>query len=175
MILGGHAEGVTSPCCVMNSEHGFGVTCSLKRVGRMVGTKGLVIVDFTVQDHDRSLCTRHGLLTGLQVNDGQSCVSEADVLVQPNSVFIGSSMLLEAVHALEDGDIGVAEHTSNATHKRLIPTVPFEGMFRFNGISLPKWILEHDHSQEDDGDCKGHSVCDLWGVRVSWFVRHVLH
>ena len=97
------------------------------------------------------------------------------MLAQPHIVFIGSSMLLKAIHALEDGDIGVAKHTSNAAHKSTTKRVPFEGMFRFSGISLPKWVLEHDDCQEDDGDCKGHSVCDLRGVRVGGFVRHVLH
>jgi len=102
-------------------------------------------------------------------------MGEANMLVMPNIVFIGSTVLLELIHTLQDSGIGVAKHTSNAAHKSTTERVPFEGMFRFNGISLPKWVLEHDDCQEDDGDCKGHSVCDLRGVRVGGFVRHVLH
>ena len=84
-------------------------------------------------------------------------------------------MLLEAIHALEHSGVGVAENTRNAAHVFPTRTVPFEGMFRISRISLPKWVAEHDHGQQDDGYCKGHSVCDLRWVRVGGFIGHVLH
>lgn len=102
-------------------------------------------------------------------------MGEANMLVMPDIVFIGSTVLLESIHALQHGGVGVAKHTSDAAHVSSTRTVPFQGMFRISEISLPKWVLEHHHGQQDNGDCKGHSVCDLGWVRVGGFVGHVLH
>ncbi len=102
-------------------------------------------------------------------------MGEANMLVMPDIVFIGSTVLLESIHALQHSGIGVAKHTGNAAHESSTRTVPFQGMFRISEISLPKWVLEHHHGQQDNGDCKSHSVCDLGRVRVRGFVGHVLH
>lgn len=100
---------------------------------------------------------------------------EANMFVMPDIVFIGSTVLLESIHALQHSGIGVAKHACDTAHESSTQTVPFQGMFRISEISLPKWVLEHHHSQQDNGDCKGHSVCDLGWVRVGGFVGHVLH
>ena len=102
-------------------------------------------------------------------------MGEANMLVVPDIVFIGSTVLLESIHALKNSGIGVAKRTGNAAHVSSTRTAPFQGMFRISEISLPKWVLEHHHGQQDNGDCKGHSVCDLGWVRVGGFVGHVLH
>ena len=102
-------------------------------------------------------------------------MGEANMLVMPNIVFIGSTVLLESIHALQHGGVGVTKHTSDAAHESSTRTAPFQGMFRISGISLPKRVLEHHHGQQDNGNCKGHSVCDLGWVRVGGFVGHVLH
>ena len=84
-------------------------------------------------------------------------------------------MVLEPIHALKHSGVGVAENTRNAAHEFGTRPVPFEGMFRISRISLPKRVAKHDHGQQDDGDCKGHSVRDLGRVRVGGFIGHVLH
>ena len=62
MVAAGHA-GSRLPCSVVGSKHGFGVACRLERVGGMVGSESLVVVDLPVEDHHRAFCTGHGLLT----------------------------------------------------------------------------------------------------------------
>ena len=102
-------------------------------------------------------------------------MSEANIFVQPDIVFIRPSVMLEPVHPLKHSGVGVAKNASDAAHRLSTQTVPFEGVFRIISISLPKWVAEHDHGQQNDGHCKGHSVCDLRGVRVGGFIGHVLH
>ena len=40
-------------------------------------------------------------------------MGEANMLVMPDIVFIGSTVLLESIHALQHSGIGVAKHTGS--------------------------------------------------------------
>ena len=102
-------------------------------------------------------------------------MGKANVFIQPNIVFVRSTVALKMIHPLQDSGVGMAEHARNATHESGTRVFPFQWMFKFSGICLPKRVSEHDHSKEDNGYGKGHSVCDLRWVRIGGFIGHVVH
>ena len=75
-----------------------------------------MVVDFTVEHHDGAIMVTHWLSAGLQIQNGKASVCEPDGIVQPDIVFIRASVLLEAIHAVQDVGIGVAKNASDAAH-----------------------------------------------------------
>ena len=102
-------------------------------------------------------------------------MGKADVFIQPNIVFVRPTVALKVIHPLQDSGVGMAEHARNATHEPRTRVLPFQWMFKFSEICLPKRVPKHDHGEEDDGHGEGHSVCDLRGVRIGGFIGHVIH
>ena len=48
---------------MVNGKNGFGITCCLERIARMLGTQITMIVDLAVENDHGAFHTCHGLLT----------------------------------------------------------------------------------------------------------------
>lgn len=44
-------------------------------------------------------------------------MGKANVFIQPNIVFVRSTVALKVIHPLQDSGVGMAEHARNATHE----------------------------------------------------------
>jgi len=100
----------------VQSKDGFAITGCCERVGGVGRPKFSMVVDLAVYDQDASVNPNHGLATGGKVNDGEAGVGKSYMFVQPNIVCIWATMLLQTVHALEDGFIRVSEHATDTAH-----------------------------------------------------------
>jgi hypothetical protein len=85
----------------MDGQYRFGVPRSGERVGAVVAAQLVMIVDFTVHDHHGSFGALHRLLARLEVDDGESSVCKSNEFVHPNIVFIGATVMLEAIHTVQ--------------------------------------------------------------------------
>ena len=57
-------------------------------------------------------------------------MSESDLLVHPNIVFIGAAMSLQPIHSVEHTGIGVTKDTRNAAHGLEREPPLFQWMFK---------------------------------------------
>lgn len=76
-----------------------------------------VIVDFTIDDQNASIGRTDGLLTAIDIKDGESCVCKANMMVHPRGLLVGSTMLLEVIHPVENCRLGMSQNTSNPAHE----------------------------------------------------------
>ena len=100
----------------MEGEHHLAVHLSGESVRGAGRAERKVIVDFTVDDRDRSVLTNDGLRSAVKVQNRQPRVSQSDPVVAPDALTVRATVALKAVDAVEHALIGRSKHSTKTAH-----------------------------------------------------------
>ena len=113
-------------CLRVKGQHDLAVHLALKAIGTARRAQLEMVVDLTVDHRNGTVLSHDGLLTTVEVQNGQSRMSKANAVVAPDAFPIGSAVPLEPVDAVKHGLIRPPQHAADAAHEERSQRVAFE-------------------------------------------------